>query len=561
MIFKSKSDAIISDTFVDTQEFLHRRKDAGVKNIKVYADQYNNVFYRVALFFSLFLVAYSYRLDGLVRGKLETYATDSYGHHSLLSTVNCIKTVIGAAGLIAYARASDIFGRMTMLAIAVLLYVVGTIVECQSNTVSKFATGASIFQLGKAGIVLLLQVIAMDFSTLNWRMVALYVPALPIIINTWVSGDIIKAINGNWKWGIGMWAFILPLACLPLFGCLIHMRYLAHKNCKDQLVNEWELYKNTSWPAYLKEVFFWRLDILGLILITAGLGCVLIPFTLAGGLSDKWKSAHIIVPEVIGWCVAFPLFVLWEKKYARHPLTPWRLLKDRGVISAIIIGFHIHFVVYMQADYMYTVLVVAVNESVKSAQRITTLFNFVTIITGTLLGFVIAYVKRTKKFILFGICIWFVAFGLLIRYRGDSSSHSGIVGALCLLGFGGGFFNYATQVSLHASTSSHQDMAVITSLYLASYNVGSAVASAVAGAIWTNVLPKQLHKRISDASIANIAYSSPFKFIKKYKWGSPERIAVMQAYQVVQKILCTVGLCFCVTLLVAALFLRDKKLA
>ena len=36
------------------------------------------------------------------------------------------------------------------------------------------------------------------------------------------------------------------------------------------------------------------------------------------------------------------------------------------------------------------------------------------------------------------------------------------------------------------------DLAVITALYLASYNIGSALGGSVSGAIWTNVLPGAL---------------------------------------------------------------------
>ena len=143
------------------------------------------------------------------------------------------------------------------------------------------------------------------------------------------------------------------------------------------------------WSEYLVEIFFWKLDFLGLLLLCVSFGLVLIPFTLAGGLQTKWKSASIIVPEVLGWCLALPLFLLWEGKYARNPLTPWDLIKDRGIFSALIIAFLINFIWYMQGDYMYTVLIVAVHESIKSATRIVSLYSFVSVITGTLLGFVI----------------------------------------------------------------------------------------------------------------------------------------------------------------------------
>ncbi|CCD26833.1 siderophore transporter NDAI_0I02650 [Naumovozyma dairenensis CBS 421] len=536
-------------------------KDAGVQNIEVYAEQYKKPYYRVLLFFSLFLVAYAYGLDGNIRYTYQAYATSSYSQHSLLSTVNCIKTVIAAAGQIWFARASDIFGRLTMLIIAILFYVVGTIIESQATNVARFTAGGCFYQVGYTGAMLIVEVIATDFSNLNWRLLALFVPALPFIINTWISGDVTSAVGGDWKWGIGMWAFIFPLACIPLGCCMLHMRYLANKNSKDKLAKHVMVPKDKEWKRYFFiDVLFWKLDMIGLLLMVCFFGCVLVPFTLAGGMNSEWKTAHIIVPEVIGWVVCLPLYILWEMKFSKHPLTPWALLKDRGVFSALIIATMINFCWYMQGDYMYTVLVVAVHESVKSATRITSLYSFVSVLTGTGLGLVLIKVRRTKPFIIFGISMWFVAFGLLIRYRGDSASHAGIIGSLCLLGFGAGFFTYTTQASIQATTRSHQKLAVITALYLAAYNIGSGLGSAVSGAVWTNVLPDRISKAIANQTLAAEAYGSPFTFIITNTWGTPDRMAVVKAYRDVQKILCIIGLCFCIPLLCAALFLRNHRL-
>ncbi|EDO14787.1 hypothetical protein Kpol_358p4 [Vanderwaltozyma polyspora DSM 70294] len=544
----------------DLKNYDLYHKDAGVNNIEVYAEQYSSPIYRVMLFFSLFLVAYAYGLDGSVRYTYQAQATSSYSQHSLLSTVNAITTVIAAAGQICYARASDIFGRMTILIIGLVFYAVGTIIESQATNVTRFAVGSCFYQLGYTGVILSLELIAMDFSNLNWRLFASFVPALPFIINTWISGNVSGAVGQHWKWGIGMWAFIVPLSAIPLGCCLLHMRWLAHKNAKDRLKSEFRTYRDMGWFAYIVDVFLWKLDFIGLLLLCATFGCILVPFTLAGGLQDKWKTAHIIVPEVIGWCVALPIFLLWEIKFSKVPLTPWALIKDRGIFFALVIAFHINFIWYMQGDYMYTVLIVSVNESIKSATRITSLYSFVSVITGTLLGLVIIKVRRTKPFIIFGVSCWFIAFGLLVHYRGSSSSHSGIVGSLCLLGFGAGFFTYTTQASIQASVKYHSKMAVITALYLAMYNIGSAVGAAVSGAIWTNVLPKQISKRIANETLAAEAYGSPFTFILTYTWDTPERQAVVVSYRYTQKILCIVGLCFCSTLLGAALFLRNHKL-
>lgn len=557
---QTKFETANSELSSHTHEDAGEEKDAGVHNIEVFTAQYDHIGYRLMLFFSIFLISYAYGLDQNIRYTLQTYATNSYSQHSLLATVNCIIAVIAAPGQVCFARAADIFGRFTVLIVAVIFYVMGTIIESQATNVSRFAAGACFYRLGITGLMLMMEVIAMDFSNLNWRLLASFVPALPFIINTWISGNVLTAIGTNWKWGIGMWAFILPLSCIPLGFCMLHMRYLAHKNAKDQLRSEFKLFKTMSWYEYIIEVFFWRLDFPGLILICVTFGCILIPFTLGGGLNEKWKTAGIIVPEVIGWVVALPLYMIWESKYARHPLTPWKLIKDRGIFSALIIAFHINFIWYMQGDYMFTVLRVAVNESNSSAQRITSLYSFVSVITGTLLGLVIVKVRRTKKFILFGIVCWFVSFGLLVHFRGDSSSHSGIIGSLCLMGFGAGFFTYTTQASIQASTKHHENLAVITSLYLATYNIGSAVGAAVSGAIWTNVLPKEIGKRLNDATLTQQAYLEPLTFILTYTWETIERQAVVLAYRYTQKVLCIVGLCFCAPLLFSAFLLRDHRL-
>jgi hypothetical protein len=93
---------------------------------------------------------------------------------------------------------------------------------------------------------------------------------------------------------------------------------------------------------------------------------------------------------------------------------------------------------YTQGDYLYTVLVVAFGESIKSATRISSLYSFVSVLSGTGLGLIVIFVRRLKAFIICGTVLFMVAFGLLIRYRGGGagSAHAGVIGAQFLLGFG-----------------------------------------------------------------------------------------------------------------------------
>jgi SIT family siderophore-iron:H+ symporter-like MFS transporter len=136
-----------------------------------------------------------------------------------------------------------------------------------------------------------------------------------------------------------------------------------------------------------------------MLLIIAMLALILVPFTLAGGQSQSWRSAHIIAPLVIGLCL-IPVFIMWERR-APHPLMPFNLLKDRAIWGALGVAWMLNFIWYMQGDYLYTVLIVGFDESINSATRIASLYSFVSVLTGVALALVIRwgvpYLKPFRK--------------------------------------------------------------------------------------------------------------------------------------------------------------------
>lgn len=108
--------------------------------------------------------------------------------------------------------------------------------------------------------------------------------------------------------------------------------------------------------------FFWQIDLIGLLLIAAVFAFILVPLTLAGGDGNQWATANIITPLVIGVVVCIPAFVLWEVKMARHPVMPFRILKDRQVIAALSVALLLNTAWYTQGDYLYYTLRVAFNQ-------------------------------------------------------------------------------------------------------------------------------------------------------------------------------------------------------
>lgn len=267
----------------------------------------------------------------------------------------------------------------------------------------------------------------------------------------------------------------------------------------------------------------------------------------------------MIAPLVIG-ILCIPAFVMWERR-APHPMLPFHLLVDRAVWGALGIACTLNFAWYMQGDFLYTVLVVSFNESIKSATRISMLYSFSSVITGILLGMIVYRVRRLKPFIVFGTCLFLVAFGLLIHYRGGTgpANHSGIVGAQICLGIAGGMFPYPAQASIQAATK-HEHVAIVTGIYLATYNIGSALGNTVSGAMWQQVIPGELLRQTGNATLAAAVYADPFTFATEYPVGTVERDAVIVAYRHVQRLLCIAGVGLSILLIAFSLVIRNPEL-
>ncbi|EWZ48747.1 MFS transporter, SIT family, siderophore-iron:H+ symporter [Fusarium oxysporum f. sp. radicis-lycopersici 26381] len=516
---------------------------------------------RIFIFFGVFLIAYAYGLDGTVRYAYQPSALNSFEEHSLQSSVNTLRAVIAAAAQPTAGKIADVFGRVELICISVFFYTIGTVIEAAAQNLDTYSAGAVIYQIGYTMILLLVEVIIGDITSVRSRLFFSYIPALPFIINTWVSGDVTEAVLGatTWRWGIGMWCIIYPVCALPLIISLLVVGHRAKK--AGHLVGYRSSFQQLGFNKLTVELF-WLLDIIGVILLIAVFALLLVPLTIAGGFESKWSDPQVVAPLVIGF-VCIPVFVVWELR-APHPLVPFHHMKDRSVWAPMGIACMLNFAWTMQGDYLYTVLQVSFNFSIKAATRVQSLYSFASVITGTILGLIVYKVRRFKVFIVAGTCLFLVAFGLLIRYRGDPSSDnkSGVIGAQILLGIAGGMFPYPAQASLQAYVT-HERLAVMTGLYLALYQVGSAFGNAVSGAIWTQVLPVRLAQSFSsfgNETLAVYAYSQPLSAILDFPVGSDERDAMIDAYKHVQRLLTITGICLCVPLIAFSLCLRNPKL-
>lgn len=149
-----------------------------------------------------------------------------------------------------------------------------------------------------------------------------------------------------------MWAIIYPVCALPL---ILSLFWASRKANKAGVLTNYKTPFQRLGFAKLLVALFWQLDIIGVILMICVFGLILVPFTLAGGVSTTWKEAKIIAPLVVG-IVLVPVFIFWERT-TKHALVPFHLFKDRGVWAALCIGLFIDIVWYCQGNYVLSTLV------------------------------------------------------------------------------------------------------------------------------------------------------------------------------------------------------------
>ena len=544
--------------------FTTTTRAAGVARMDAVTAQLTST-QRFWLFFGIFVVGYAYGLESQVRSTYTPYATSSFNLHSYLATINVLRSVVAVAAQPTAAKIADVFGRFEVVVASTLFYVVGMAVESTATSVYVFCAGGILYQIGYTCIVLLLEVLVADFSSMRARVFFSYIPALPFVVNTWLSGTVTSAVLrvATWRWGIGMWCIIYPIASLPLLVTLyvVDRSVAAPKHALESPKRGVSKLRNAK--RWLKDVST-QLDVFGLVVLVASFSLVLAPLTVAGGSTSHWQNPHIIIPLVVG-CVCAPLFIYWEKYHAKTPMVPFHLLSDRGVWAALAVRSLLNFAWYVQGNYLYTILIVAFDFSIETATRIISFFSFFGVVSGVLVGLVVYRVRRLKHIIVGGTLLFMMAFVMLISQPGGASSRSktGIIGAQILLGLAGGLFAYPTQASIQASAS-RDHVAILTGLYLSFYNVGSALGTCLSGAIWTQTLYPALESNLafqSNRTLAQAMYNNPFKTVADYPVGSEIRSAIISSYSHVQGLLCIAGLCVCVPMIGFALALRNPRLS
>ncbi|KIW02141.1 uncharacterized protein PV09_06627 [Verruconis gallopava] len=534
---------------------------AGVKKLEAISKTWTSTGLIIA-YVTLLLIANATSLEVQVTSVMGSYATSSFGEHSLIATIYVVQSVVNSVIKPPMGKIADVFGRLESFCTSILLYTIGYIMQASSQNVQTFAGAQIFYSAGNQGLQILQQIFVADTTDLLNRALFSTLFDVPFLWTVWAGPEAAQRIleTTTWRWGYGMWAIILPVVFTPLAVIL----FLNQRRAKRQGLAVPSPLHGKSALEIIKN-FWYDMDLFGLLLFATAISLILLPLTLAPRASRGWETPSMIAMLVIGG-VFLLLFPFWEnsKRLTPRPFFPPALFKSKTVIAGNLIAFFYFMAFYLSVfPYFYSYLVIVQHKSTAAAGHITQVFSFTSTVSSIAVSFMIKYTAHYKYFITAGACIYLMGMGIMFHYRNEGASTGTLIGTQLVIGIGGGMLNVPTQLGVQASAS-HQQVALATAVWLTILEVGGAVGNAVSGAIWSsNVLPK-LRQYLPEASVGSaeliygsINYSGNYTL---YPVGSPERVAINRSYQETMKLLLTAAVIVAAPIIPLSLLMKNYKL-
>lgn len=501
----------------------------------------------------MWLIMFTLSYLSSMTSTLNGYITSTFNKNPLASLTSVISYLAGGVIVLPYAKLIDLWGRPQGFGVMVISYTMGVIMMAGCKGIVTFLVAQIFYQIGYNGINFSMLMFVADTCSLRNRAFAIAYQSSPFIITTYASGPTSEKIwygSTGWRWGYGMWAIITPVLCFMLW-CLY---YYNHHQARKQGIASREPSGRTFWQSCGHYII--EFDIVGVLLIAAGLVLFLLPFNLYEEQPRQWQTPWIIALIVVGGCLII-IFALYEIFLAPITFIPWGVMKNPTVIFTytMVAALYVPYETWYNSIYFTQLLQVSFYQSITNATYIGNIYTVVASFWSLVFGVIVRYFGRTKwHAALFAVPITILGVGLMIHFRGPSHD----VGFLCMcfvfISVGGGTLVICEQVNLMAAVPQRHVAAVLSVETMIS-QVGDAIGGAISNAIWLNILPRKLEQYLPPGSppFEQIYGNLPMQLEQK----GAVRDAINRAYSDTHRIPLIVAVCMYVITLGSVLMWND----
>lgn len=542
---RDKLDAIVQpnvDFDGEPQKPHVESQTPGVKKV----ERFSHVLYhsgrsgRTLLFIlaaSIGLTMFGYALDQGITSQFTVIAASAFSHHAEIGAVNTAASIIRAISKPFIGKLSDITSRPTTYVVVLAFYVIGFIVAATCRDIAAYIVGISFTAFGKSGLDLLGDIIVADLTPLQWRAFWSGLLSSPFIVTVFINGFIADAmIPDHWRWGLGMFAIMMPVLLVPAIWTLYGVQRRADKlgaiSFGEAGMARREGIKVRTGKDYLNLAYrgIIDIDLAGLILLGVGFALILLSFNLAKTAKGGWTNSSMIAMLVVGF-VVLGLFAAFEVFVAPKPIMTRRIFRNRAFICALLVDVFGQMGSATRANYFSSYVYIIKNWSNYSWNTFLNVNTLVLCLFGPLGGLIHRFSHRYKSLMVLGAVLKLVGNCILMTndVRSTQSTAALVISQL-LLGCGA-FTVIGARVGSQASVP-HEDLSSAIAILSLWSTLASSVGYTIAASIWTeHMLPfmREEMPNVSEKTIKTI-YGSIKTLRTKYDWDDPIRQGAVRAY-------------------------------
>ncbi|TQN66381.1 MFS siderochrome iron transporter C, partial [Colletotrichum shisoi] len=493
---------------------------------------------------SLALVMIIYEIDNTTVSIYNNYATSSFSALSRLATLSTAAAIVFAVVKPLIAKLSNVVGRGEAYIVAMSFYVLGYVLMASSASFEAYAAGAISYAVGQSATNIMNDIIVADITTARWRGFAISFLFFPFLVTPWAAGfivdDVVRPGGIGWRWGIGMYAILMPISSAVIISTLLYYQRRAKNR---GLVPK---RKKTTLHGFCSQI-----DLGGSLLLCAGFAMVLVPLTLAANSSsgssssnnnnnnnndkNSWGTPYTVVLLVVIGVLVLAALPFYETFAARNPVLPPHYFRNRTIalclflVASDSVGFS------STHTYLYSWATVARGFTARDATFFQYTHGVMQCVTAIAGGLAMAYTRRYKWLLVSGATVRFIGYGVMLRLRGAENSVAEIFVVQVIQGLGSGFMQLSILVPAQIVVP-HREMPQVTALVICFAVLGSSVGGCVAGAIYSNTFKPALYRYLGAGASSQLV-DSLFNSIvgTAPAWGTPERNAINHAFTDVMK--------------------------